>query len=158
MFACGWQLEENGATLVLRDAAGRGVAWDRVPEKLLQSLVSAKREVEAHMYGLEHPDVPDVAAIIAAVVRVGGAERESATDEHPDHAGLARVELDAWVTCLETILTYVRNVLQHMTVPKFRTISTANPAFEKRVGRIAGGIEMLVALGWREGEGGGRLQ
>ena len=209
MFACGWELEVNGSVLALRDGQTRGVAWERVPERTIARLVAAKREVEGHMYGLEHPDVPDVAAIIAAVVRVGGgdtggaagpggsaaveavaAAAEHAHDDkhgkrgkngHTCHkhghggghghkhrqserlgsggagssaytqqGGIVGVEMDVWIACLETALMYTRNVLQAPTADKFRRIATANAAFQRRVGMVAGGVELMVALGWRE--------
>ena len=54
------QLEENGATLVLRDAAGRGVAWSpSVPEEdAAGANVSEITRLGQSIFGLEHPDRP----------------------------------------------------------------------------------------------------
>lgn len=54
---------------------------------------------------------------------------------------------------LNTLRVYINNLLTNPAEPKFRTINTANPNFQARVGLHAGGIDFLLACGFYEDGG-----
>ena len=68
MLACGFEPEDNGEVLALRDATGK--KWTQIPTERLEQLKVALAEVEAQRRGLEHPEVADVQAVSAAVARL----------------------------------------------------------------------------------------
>ncbi|KAJ1457763.1 hypothetical protein M885DRAFT_514823 [Pelagophyceae sp. CCMP2097] len=128
--ACGFCLEDNGRVLAL----GSGRAWDRLPAGALASLQVARAELRARSTALEHPDVPDIRAVSAAVARLGG-------------------DAKAWVGAVELCVRYSRNALK--ATRNVRTVPATNAVFQSRILGCKGGLELLVALGWREASGGG---
>jgi len=55
-------------------------------------------------------------------------------------------------TCFKTITIYLGNVLKDPNEPKFQKINMQNEAFQKRVGKINGGIAILKGAGFVENE------
>ena len=53
----------------------------------------------------------------------------------------------------ETIIRMVKLVMESPSVEKYRVIQLDNAAFQSRVGRVRGGIELLVALGFEASDG-----
>ena len=53
-------------------------------------------------------------------------------------------------TCLKTISIYTGNVVKDPNDPKFQSINLANEAFQKRVGKINGGRNILKGFGFKE--------
>jgi hypothetical protein len=51
-------------------------------------------------------------------------------------------------TCFKTINVYVNNVMKDPSDPKFQSINLGNEAFQKRVGKINGGLVILKGLGF----------
>ena len=51
-------------------------------------------------------------------------------------------------TCLKTISVYTGNVVKDPNEPKFQSINLANEAFQKRVGKINGGLGILKGFGF----------
>ncbi len=47
----------------------------------------------------------------------------------------------------------VKLVVDHPSVEKYRVIQLDNAAFQSRVGRVRGGIQLLVALGFEASDG-----
>ncbi|CAM9418724.1 unnamed protein product [Hapterophycus canaliculatus] len=86
------------------------------------------------MRGIDHPEVADLAAVSAAVARL----RDSAGSAGPH------------LRCIEAATKYLGNVLRDPTMGKFRVINTSNPVFLRDVVPVQGGVELLVALGFRE--------
>ncbi|CBJ33221.1 calmodulin-like myosin-light chain [Ectocarpus siliculosus] len=138
MQAIGLRLEENGTVLALRneqDETGRaGGKWDRVPESLLQRLDASAKELAAQMRGIDHPEVADLAAVSAAVARL----RDSTGNAGPH------------LRCVETAAKYLGNALEHPTMGKYRVVNTSNAVFLRDVVAVQGGVELMVALGFRE--------
>ena len=158
--ACGFEPEDNGETLALRD--GTGKKWTKIPEERLNQLKLALAEVEAQRRGLEHPEVADVRAVSAAVARLKDTRGQAA----------------GWATAIGAILKYVENILDdnHMYLDlkkqqlaenlgedtrkpkkdakKHRFINMGNAVFTRQVASQPGAVELMVALGFRESEGG----
>ncbi|CAM9466188.1 unnamed protein product [Ectocarpus fasciculatus] len=138
MQAIGLRLEENGTVLALRkeqDEAGRaGGKWDRVPESVLQRLDASAKELAAQMRGIDHPEVADLAAVSAAVARL-----RDATGNAGPH-----------LRCVETAAKYLGNALEHPTMRKYRVVNTSNAVFLRNIVAVQGGVELMVALGFRE--------
>jgi hypothetical protein len=55
-------------------------------------------------------------------------------------------------TCFKTIGIYLSNVLKEPDNDKFKKINLGNEAFNKRVGKITGGILILKGAGFVEQE------
>mmetsp|Transcript_18011 Transcript_18011/g.30671 ORF Transcript_18011/g.30671 Transcript_18011/m.30671 type:complete len:137 (+) Transcript_18011:605-1015(+) len=55
-------------------------------------------------------------------------------------------------TCLKTISVYVGNLLKNPDEPKYKQINLGNEAFQKRVGKISGGLVILKAIGFKVDE------
>ena len=160
MLACGFEPEDNGEVLALRDATGK--KWTQIPTERLEQLKVALAEVEAQRRGLEHPEVADVQAVSAAVARL--------QDTRGGAAG--------WATAIGAVLKYVENILgdNHIYLDrakaqraevlgednrkpkkdakKHRFINMSNAVFTRQVASQPGAVELMVALGFREAEGG----
>ncbi|CAM9341695.1 unnamed protein product, partial [Choristocarpus tenellus] len=108
MQSLGMELEENGTVLALREITGRGTknkgtggglgaSWERVPASILERLDKAAQALEAQAHGLEHPEVPDLAGVSAAVGRKRG------------HGG----RIEPPMRCVEAAMRYAQNILDH---------------------------------------------
>ena len=53
-------------------------------------------------------------------------------------------------TCFKTLHVYLSNILKNPSEEKFRKINLANEAFQKRVGKVAGGLTVLKGAGFEE--------
>jgi Ca2+-binding EF-hand superfamily protein len=138
MEAIGFQLEENGKVLALRDP--KGLTWTSVPQYLLKSLQRTKEELEGHMRGLLHPEISDIAAVSGAIANLSKKSVEERT---------------RWVALLETTLEIIAKIVGHPRDLRVRSISSSSSKFQKVIASLAGGVELLVALGFRESETGG---
>ena len=57
-------------------------------------------------------------------------------------------------TCFKTIGVYTGNVVKDPSEPKYQSINLENAAFQKRVGKINGGLMILKGFGFEDnGEG-----
>ena len=143
MQAAGFIAEENGQTLALdttRFGGGADQKLDRLPDALAGHLQRVKREIEAHHRGLEHPEISDVAAVSAALARL----QESSS-------GGAAAD---WVGACETVILFLGNILAHPDAAKYRHVNVTNANFQRRIGRLPGGLQLLIAVGFREGADG----
>ncbi|XP_037076726.1 UBX domain-containing protein 6-like [Pollicipes pollicipes] len=52
-------------------------------------------------------------------------------------------------TCVQTLSTYVDNIMQQPAEPKFRRIRQSNRAYTERVAAVEGGAEFLAAAGFQ---------
>lgn len=127
LVACGFSLEENGTVLALRDDAN-GERWDSVPEPVLDRLRRVRDEIRGRLVALEHPQVADVAAVSSANLR---------RDMMP---------------VVDLCRKYIKNAIDN---PKLRTVSTESKVFKEKVLNTPNGLELFVATGWREVQGGG---
>lgn len=57
-------------------------------------------------------------------------------------------------TCFKTCQIYLTNVLKDRNEEKFQRINMSNEAFQKRVGKITGGVNILKGAGFVEQEDG----
>ena len=57
-------------------------------------------------------------------------------------------------TCFKTITVYLNNALKDPMDDKFKRINQANEAFQKRVGKINGGVNILKGAGFVEQDDG----
>ncbi|CAM9744831.1 unnamed protein product [Scytosiphon promiscuus] len=145
MQAIGLRLEENGTVLALWEDTRSGQTippgkWDRVPDSILQRLDTAAKELAAQVRGIDHPEVADLAAVSAAVARL----RDSTGSAGPH------------LRCIEAATKYLGNALRDPTKGKFRVINVSNPVFLRDVVSVQGGVELMVALGFR-GDADGHL-
>jgi hypothetical protein len=53
-------------------------------------------------------------------------------------------------TCFKTIHVYLTNALKDPNEEKFRRINLGNEAFQKRVGKVNGGLSILKGAGFAE--------
>ena len=53
-------------------------------------------------------------------------------------------------TCFKTISVYLGNVLKDTNEEKYKKINLGNDAFQKRVGKINGGLQILKGVGFVE--------
>ena len=53
-------------------------------------------------------------------------------------------------TCFKTITVYCNNAINNSTEDKFKRINQTNEAFQKRVGKINGGLSILKGTGFSE--------
>eukprot|EP01041_Mallomonas_annulata_P000829 gene829-1611_t len=138
MQAIGFTLEENGQALVLKDKDGK--SWETVPQEVRQGLIQRVEELKSHKQALMEPTVSNIAAVGSAIGSLGDTI-EKATE---------------WGVAVDTLLIIVTNILKHPGEEKYYRINVTqkNETFHRRVGRLEGGIQMLVALGFREEEGG----
>lgn len=56
-------------------------------------------------------------------------------------------------TCFKTLAVYMKNVLKVPAEEKFQKINLGNEAFQKRVGKISGGLMILKGIGFEEVDG-----
>lgn len=57
---------------------------------------------------------------------------------------------DTRMTAVDTICTYLKNIAEFPEEPKYRRIRLTNKAFQERVLKAIGGLEILQAVGFRE--------
>ncbi|CDW78340.1 pub domain-containing protein [Stylonychia lemnae] len=57
-------------------------------------------------------------------------------------------------TCFKTLTVYLNNAINNPTEDKFKRINQANEAFQKRVGKINGGMSILKGVGFIEQDDG----
>lgn len=55
-------------------------------------------------------------------------------------------------TCFKTITVYLGNVLKDPNEEKYKKINLTNEAFQKRVGKITGGLIILKGAGFEEND------
>ena len=122
---CGFVLEENSTVLALHNTSG--MPWKRVPEM----------EITAHTSGLEHPTTGDVGAVSAVI-------------------GQMYLQKDGkeWLAALEMVLLFANKILTFPNESKYRLIKSTNPVFMKRIGKLQGGIQVLISIGFRENNDG----
>jgi hypothetical protein len=53
-------------------------------------------------------------------------------------------------TCFKTISVYLGNIMKDPQEEKFRKINLGNENFQKRVGKITGGLNILKGVGFIE--------
>ena len=53
-------------------------------------------------------------------------------------------------TAFKTISVYTGNVIKDPNEPKYQSINLANEAFQKRVGKISGGLIILQGFGFEQ--------
>jgi len=160
--ACGFALEENGSVLALsghpdvhlvtvNTAASKSntnppaqghARWETPPEKVMLAMKNDLQTVKQHLAGLLSPEISDVAAVSSAVARL----RDSKNGE-------------ASPACMvvETAVFYMENILKSPNDLSVRIINTANLNFQRRIAAFVGGIELLVACGFREDTESGSL-
>ena len=145
--AFGFNLEENGSVLALSqksnsDSSSGHSRWERPPQAVLDSLKADLAELKQHVAGLLSPEVSDIAAVSSAVARL----RNPRTNE----ASSASI-------VVETAVFYMDNIIKSPSDPTLRIINTSNINFQRRVAAFEGGIELLVACGFREDTESGNL-
>jgi hypothetical protein len=128
--ALGFRIEENGTVLAL--CVGDRPR-DKVPIEVLEQLKQRHWKLTSHMRGLDHPEVSDLAAVGEAVALLGRSGDAAA------HA-----------SCVKTVITYADNILMNPSQSRYRHISTANSGFTRRIAAVPGGVDLLVAMGFRE--------
>ena len=57
-------------------------------------------------------------------------------------------------TCFKTVHVYLTNALKDRNEDKYKRINMGNEAFQKRVGKITGGLSLLKGAGFTEQEDG----
>lgn len=62
--------------------------------------------------------------------------------------------LPEFITATKTLLTFVGNVLDNPSEAKYRKVRVANPGFNAKLGRLAGGIDAMQAFGFAKEEDG----
>jgi PUB domain/EF-hand domain pair/Histone methyltransferase Tudor domain 1 len=150
MQAIGYRLEQNGAVLALHSSNSSnsdGTAWSAVPNDVLSMLKQKRLQLSAHIESLHYPATSDMAAVTAAFATVV----QSAAKAHATSTtSITSESSSVCITCIEAILKYISNILEHPTEKQYRHINTANVAYQKRVGTAHGGLQLLIALGFRE--------
>jgi PUB domain/EF-hand domain pair len=147
MQAVGYRLEQNGAVLALHSSNSDDTAWSTVPHDVIAMLKEKRLQLSAHIESLHYPATSDIAAVSAAFATVV----QSATKVHASTTTpITSESSDVCITCIEAVLKYVSNILEHPTEKQYRHINTANAAYQKRVGTAHGGLQLLIALGFRE--------
>jgi PUB domain/Agenet domain len=151
MQAVGYRLEQNGAVLALHSNSSNsgGTVWSVVPHDVLNMLKQKRLQLSAHIESLHYPATSDIAAVTAAFASV--VQSAAAAKAHATCTTAITSESSAvCVTCIEAILKYISNIIEHPTEKQYRHINTANTAYQKRVGTAHGGLQLLIALGFRE--------
>ncbi|GBG26827.1 NAD-dependent deacetylase sir2E [Hondaea fermentalgiana] len=106
----------------------------------MEQIRARLRELDMHRRGLEFPEVANAKAVGGAVASLGGTP--STQENRPS----------SWLAAMETVVRYLENVLHDPQAPRFRRINIQNETFRRRIGRLQGGIEVLIAAGFRETE------
>lgn len=148
--AFGFAQEENGAVLALSEktasdkatAASGHSRWERPPPDVIKSLRDDLKELSIHMAGLLSPEVSDINAVSSAVARL----------RNPKSG-------DAWSASLvvETAVVYMTNILASPEDTNLRVINTSNLNFQRRIAAFEGGIDLLLACGFRSDTESGAL-
>ena len=148
--ALGFAPEADGRFFSLREQKAGAPTWSSLPAGKVEHLKRSLLQREAQRRGLDHPEVADVAAVSAAVALLR------------DGQGRA----GPWEKCVEAVLQVVEALLKEEAAagserrpadPRFRTLPTDGGALAKKLAAVDGGVDLLVALGFREAPGGGAL-
>lgn len=140
LVACGFLPNAADRTLTLHAHAGVAAPprskWALLPSEVQAFLRAAKEELAQRLRGLDGDGLalPDLGAVSVGVGRLRGEGDVTAR----------------WATCIETLKTYCANVLRSPHDDRVRAINMANAVFRERICSVPGGVEALVALGWRE--------
>ncbi len=136
MTSLGFQIEDNGQVLALRDNNGK--VWTTIPQDIRVLLNSRLEELISHKQAIQEPTISNVAAVSSAIEKLG------------DNITSCK----SWESALEAILLIITNIIRNPGNSKYYLINASNPSFHKRVGSIQGCLEILISLGFREEEGG----
>jgi hypothetical protein len=114
MYAMGFEPEDNGNILALRDPNGK--VWEALPQDVKIALSSRLDELASHKQALMEPSVSNIAAVSAAIAQLGDTTERST----------------AWSLALETLLVIVNNIIAHAGAAKYYRINATNPNFHRR--------------------------
>ncbi|KAJ1409004.1 hypothetical protein B484DRAFT_403358 [Ochromonadaceae sp. CCMP2298] len=114
MQALGFQFENNGTVLAIRDPKGK--EWDIVPQAVRVALHARLEELHSHRAAILEPSISNIAAVSSAIGNFGDTSESRKT----------------WVVALETILKIVTNILRFPDDPKYYSINVTNPAFHAK--------------------------
>jgi hypothetical protein len=128
MHALGFEGEQNGTVLALRDPTGR--VWTSLPAEARVQLRTRLDELLSHMHALDEPSISNVAAVSAAVGALGDTHERAAD----------------WLVAVETIHTIVANVVKHPGDPKYYQVNIANPAFSRRMGKVRSCVHIVCHM------------
>ena len=144
--SCGFILEENSSVLAfkgpprLKEKVRK--RWSSVPAIVLEWLSNTRAALKSQLHALEFPNVSNIMAVESAVELLLSA---------------AKNDNETLSTALHTIVLMLENILSEPEKQKYRKVNTANKNFHRRVGKLAGGHQMLVAIGFRETADGGLI-
>ena len=124
----GYVLEENSTVLALSNVTG--APFQSLPKELRKKLEFTITTLQVQERALEHLEISDVGSIAFAFRDMKHKEK--------------------WIVTLQTVLVYLQNVIQFPKEPKYRMINPTNAQFSKTIGAMSGGMELLIALGFRE--------
>jgi len=97
------------------------------------------KELRLHQRNIvEFPEIPNSNAVGAAISRLG---QTSSTKSNAPRT---------WLNALQLMKKYLENVLRAPKAARFRRINLQNDAFRRGVGKVDGGVEMFLAVGFRE--------
>ncbi len=134
--AVGWcDIKKDHSMLVLGSSTGE---WVSVPKEVLRELEMVKGQILSHLRGLDYPEVFNIGTVAMAV-----AEAERIGSPVAKH-----------VQCIDMVSEYIGNILKDSFNPYCRKINTRNALFVEKVASVPGGIELLVAAGFRENANG----
>ncbi|GMF15318.1 unnamed protein product [Phytophthora lilii] len=88
-----------------------------------------------HYRGLKTPSISDISAVSSAI-----ADTEQLSGD--------------WRQVVQLAMKCIRNIEAHPQSPRYRELNTATNIFMKVVGRVQGGLELLLSLGFRETDSG----
>jgi hypothetical protein len=136
MQALDFSLEENGTVFALRASTGK--RWGSLPKDILQNLRRKMHELRLLEQSLTHPCISHVAAVSSAVARLA------------DNAADAQ----RWSEAIETVVRILSNIISNPTEAKFRRLNMTNKVLQSKLVNLPGGVQLLLALGFKENQNG----
>ena len=145
MAAVGYvSLSDTSRFLSLRGSVGASKSG--LPSSLLTSLRRATMELAQHLNGLQFLEIANVHAASAAMSMLGSQAFVKNSAAH---------SANDWRRLLETVMGYIDAILRNPHSGNHRRINTSSKAYKTVVETVAGGVEMVIALGFREDATGG---
>jgi Ca2+-binding EF-hand superfamily protein len=128
-----FDLEENGNVLALRTST-TGTTVEAVGIDVRKLLQFQLDELKQHKASLAEPSISNIAAVSTALGNLGNSLTASTE----------------WKEAISTVIKILKNVIHHPKDEKFYSLNPSNPKIHAKIGRLQGGLEMLVSLGFRE--------
>ena len=76
---------------------------------------------------------------------------ETKSQQHErTQSGIGQPSAMEWYEAFKTLIALLENIVLHPKNKKYRKVQSTNGSFHRKLGRLPGGLDLLIAVGFRE--------